>query len=129
MTGYRVFLRGEPSTEHVLAALELVHPLLALDGPIGPADLVGVRGSLLIELREDHEETDHAGLARYPLLVRFVPAANEMSAWIAAHAFLWRVTRGGHVDEALLLGGDAEPLRYRRGRIEPLHGSRSRTED
>ena len=69
MTGYRVFLRGEPSTEPVLAALELVHPLLALDGPIGPADLVGVRGSLLIELREDHEETDHAGLARYPLLV------------------------------------------------------------
>lgn len=133
MTGYRVFLRGEPRREHVLAALEFHHPFLACDGPVGPVDLVVVRDGVLLELQEDHDEVDppEHDLVRYPLLVRFTPADEQVRpAWLAAHAFLWTITRCGQVDEALLLGPDAAPLRYKSGRIVPAQkNARSRTED
>ena len=114
----------------MLSALRLRHPFRACDGPVGPVALVVVREGALLELQEDHEEVDAAhALDRYPLLVRFVPIAEPGPARLAAHAFLWTVTRCGQVDEALLLGPDVAPLRYKSGRIGRRQDVRSRTED
>ncbi|GAB2653199.1 hypothetical protein GCM10027271_09360 [Saccharopolyspora gloriosae] len=123
MDGFRVFLRGEPRIDLVLASLQLQHPFAVLDGPIGSTGLVGVRAAVLVELCEDHDEP--GGLGRYPLLVRFTGTDGPERAWRAAHAFLWTVTRGGEVDEALLLGPGTAPLRYHRGRIAPVRAVHS----
>lgn len=123
MDGFRVFLRGEPRADLVLDVLQLQHPFVVLDGPIGSAGLVGVRAAVLVELCDDHDEPGELG--RYPLLVRFTGTDGTEPAWSAAHAFLWSVTRGGEVDEALLLGPGTAPLRYHRGRIAPVRTVRS----
>jgi hypothetical protein len=124
---FRVFLRGQVGISQTLGALEALRPLDVLDGPLGPADLLGVRDGVLVELLMEHEEGDCHGLpvSGLPVLVRFADGSARSGsgpgrAWTAAHAFLWMVTRRCEVEEALLAGTDSPPLHFRGGRIRPV---------
>lgn len=114
MDGFRVFLRGQVNIEQALAVLEGLRPVEVLSGPVGPVDVFCIRDGLLIEFHHDHQDPD------FPLLIRFIETDRCLGrAWVAAHAFLWAVTRRAEVDEALLTGPDTEPLRFREGHIRP----------
>ncbi|MCI2418642.1 hypothetical protein MOQ72_14475 [Saccharopolyspora sp. K220] len=104
-----VFVWGEADTEHALRVLQALRCFEVLDGPVGPADVVGVRDGVLVELRR----SDPGGL-----LVRFADGTRLGQASIVAHAFLWMITRRALVEEAMLVGPDTEPLRFRDGRIQ-----------
>lgn len=123
MDGFRVFLRGQLSIDHAVTAISALRPIDVLDGPIGPVDVLCVRGDVLVELCRRHAETDRFGrcASDFPLLTRFVSTRRQAhSAWVAAHAFLWMVTRRPNITEALLVGPETEPLRFREGRIRPM---------
>lgn len=122
MDGYRVFLRGPVKHRHVLAALEMLQAFDVLDGPVGPVDIVGVRDDVLAEFVYRRREENWYGLtvSEFPMMVRFCRVSDAGRAWAAAHAFLWTVTHRYAVDDALLIGADTEPLRFREGRILPV---------
>ncbi|MGP4018514.1 hypothetical protein [Saccharopolyspora sp. 5N708] len=106
-----VFVWGGADTAHALRALQALRCFEVLDGPIGPADVVGVRDGVVVELRY----SDPGGL-----LVRFVDGRRPGQASIVAHSFLWMITRRAPVEEAMLVGPGIEPLRFRDGRIQRL---------
>ncbi|GAA0508752.1 hypothetical protein GCM10011581_19180 [Saccharopolyspora subtropica] len=106
-----VFVWGAVSPDHAVRALRALRGFQVLDGPVGPADVVGVRDGVLVELRH----SDPGGL-----LVRFEDGATPGRASIAAHSFLWMITRRPWVEEAVLTGAGAEPLRFHRGRIHRM---------
>lgn len=122
MDGYRVFLRGPVKHRQVLAALESLRTFEVLDGPVGAVEIVGVRAEVLMEFVHRRGEKPWYGLAlaEFPMMVRFSAVGEHGPAWVAAHSFLWMVTRRYPVDEALLIGPDTEPLRFRQGRILPV---------
>lgn len=111
MDGLRVLLWGGADAAHAVRAMTALRPFQVLDGPLGAADLVGLRDGVLVELR---------GVGPAGLAVRFLDAEAAGRAWIAAHSFLWVITRWGRVEEAVLFGGGAEPLRFSDGRFRPM---------
>ncbi|WP_249124364.1 hypothetical protein [Saccharopolyspora erythraea] len=117
MDGYRVFLWGWADSSLIARTLEALRPFDTLDGPVGPAELIGMRDGVLVEVTREGADATR---------VRFVDAGGPADAWTAAHSFLWVVTRRLPVEEALLLGDDTEPLHYREGRIRavPTSGER-----
>jgi hypothetical protein len=106
-----VFVWGAADTEHAVRALQALRRFEVLDGPIGPADAVGIRDGVLVEL----SRSDPGGL-----LVRFADGRRPGQASIVAHSFLWMITRRAEVEEAMLVGPGIEPLHFRDGRIQRL---------
>ncbi|MER7010555.1 hypothetical protein ABT324_03890 [Saccharopolyspora sp. NPDC000359] len=106
-----VFVWGSADTGRAVQVLRAVREFEVLDGPVGAADLFGVRDGVLVELRR----SDPGGL-----LVRFVDGTRPGRAAVVAHSFLWMITRRDGVDEALLVGPGETLLRFRDGRIHHL---------
>ncbi|MEV0696300.1 hypothetical protein AB0I53_00040 [Saccharopolyspora sp. NPDC050389] len=104
-----VFVWGSADTDCAVRVLQALHRFEVLDGPLGSADLFGVRDGALVEMRH----SDPGGL-----LVRFTDGRRPGQAAIVAHAFLWMITRDASVEEAMLVGPGTEPLRFRDGRIQ-----------
>ncbi|MDA3628148.1 hypothetical protein [Saccharopolyspora oryzae] len=113
-----VFVWGAADTERAVRVLQAVRGFEALDGPVGSADLLGVRDGVLVELRH----CDPGGLQ-----VRFVDGTSPGRAAVVARSFLWMITRRGGVDEAMLVGPGAHGLRFRSGRIHRLEPLDSET--
>ncbi|MEV0053461.1 hypothetical protein AB0H34_23530 [Saccharopolyspora shandongensis] len=106
-----VFVWGAADTERAVRVLQALRRFDVLDGPLGSADLFGIRDGVLVEMRH----SDPGGL-----LVRFTDGRRPGQSEIVARAFLWLITRGDSVEEAMLVGPGAEPLRFRDGRIQRL---------
>lgn len=126
MSECRVFLRSAVTSTELLAALQVLRPFTALDGPMCHVEMLGVRSNLLVELVA-HGADDWGGVpvANLPRLVRFIGVSEQAdvppgTAWTAAHAFLWILTRRHEVEDALLVGPGVEALRYSEGRIRPI---------
>lgn len=106
-----VFVWGSADTGRAVRVLRAMREFEALDGPVGAADLFGVRDGVLVEFRH----SDPGGLQ-----VRFVDGTRPGRAAVVARSFLWMITRRGGVDEALLVGPGETRLRFRGGRIQHL---------
>lgn len=131
MDDHRVFLRGPVKHRQVLAALEVLQEFDVLDGPVGPVDVLGIRGEVLVEFVHQHRERNRRGAraANLPMMVRFTSTAGSSAARTAAHAFLWMLTRRYPVREALLIGPDVETLRFRDDRFLPVASESRYSED